>query len=135
MKLGEIVNSSSEDIDVARVGFALQKLIEKVQRNFNTIEKCRVPIICAITGYAIGAAIDIMSPCDIRICSKDAKFSVKEVDIGFCSDIGAIQRFPKVVGNDSWAREMIYTGRFFDAEEACKNGLVSAVTNTKEECH
>jgi enoyl-CoA hydratase/carnithine racemase len=49
-----------------------------------------VPVICAISGYCIGAGIDLSSACDIRICSKDAKFSIKEVDIGICADLGTI---------------------------------------------
>lgn len=51
-----------------------------------------------------------------------------------CADIGTIQRFQKVVGNDSWFRELAYTGRFFNAEEAAKHGYVSLVTESKEEC-
>jgi delta(3,5)-delta(2,4)-dienoyl-CoA isomerase len=58
------------------------------------------------------------SACDIRLCSKDTKFTIKEVDIGICADLGTIQRFQKIVGNDSWTRELAYTGRFFDALEA-----------------
>ena len=56
-------------------------------------EKCRVPVICAMSGYCIGAGVDISSACDIRICAKDTKFSIKEVDIGICADLGSIQRF------------------------------------------
>ena len=93
-----------------------------------------MPVICALSGYVIGAGVDISSACDIRICSKDAKFSIKEIDIGMCADLGTIQRFQKVVGNDSWFRELVYTGRFFDANEALQQGFVSHVTNTKEEC-
>lgn len=69
-------------------------------------------------GFVIGAGVDISSACDIRIASKDAKFTIKEVDIGMCPDIGTMQRFAKVVGNDSWARELAFTGRFFNAAEA-----------------
>ena len=44
--------------------------------------------MCAINGYCIGAGIDISSACDIRICSKEAKFTIKEVDIGISADLG-----------------------------------------------
>lgn len=87
-----------------------------------------------MSGYVIGAGIDISSACDIRICSADAKFTIREIEIGMCADLGTIQRFQKVVGSDSWFRELAYTGRFFDAQEALKHGYVSYVTDTKEDC-
>ena len=52
-----------------------------------------MPVIAAIHGYCLGAAVDIVSACDIRIATKDTKFSIKEIDIGFASDIGVLQRF------------------------------------------
>lgn len=52
-----------------------------------------MPVIAAMSGYCIGAGIDISATCDIRICSKDTKFSIKEVDIGISADLGSVQRF------------------------------------------
>lgn len=95
---------------------------------------CRVPVICVISGYCIGAGIDVSSACDIRLCSKDSKFTIKEVDIGICADLGTVQRFQKVVGNDSWARELSYTARWFDAEEALRYGFVSRVLEDRDQC-
>ena len=87
-----------------------------------------------MSGYVIGAGVDIASACDIRVCSREAKFSIREIDIGMCADLGTMQRFPKKIGNDSFFREVALTGRFFDAKEALQNGFVSFVTETKEEC-
>ena len=50
--------------------------------------------------------------------------SLQEVDIGLAADIGTLQRLPKVVGNVSLARELVYTARKFSAEEALAMGLV-----------
>jgi enoyl-CoA hydratase/carnithine racemase len=50
----------------------------------------RIPVIAAINGYCIGAGVDMTSACDIRICSKGAKFTIKEVDIGLAADIGTL---------------------------------------------
>ena len=75
-------------------------------------------MICAISGYCIGAGIDLSSACDIRLCSKDVKFTIKEVDIGICADLGTIQRMSRIVASDSWMRELAYTARIFGAEEA-----------------
>jgi len=87
-----------------------------------------------MSGFVIGAGIDIASACDIRICSKDARFTIKEIDIGICADLGTIQRFQKIIGNDSFFRELAYTGRFFDAAEAHKQGFVSYVEENQEAC-
>jgi delta(3,5)-delta(2,4)-dienoyl-CoA isomerase len=64
---------------------------------------------------------------DIRICSADTKFSVKEVDIGIAADVGTLSRLPKVVGNHSWVKDVAFTARVFGAEEALKFGFVSNV--------
>jgi enoyl-CoA hydratase/carnithine racemase len=93
----------------------MQRMVGPLQRNTSVVERCRVPVICALSGYVIGAGIDISSACDIRICSSDTKFSIREIDIGMCADLGTIQRFQKVVGSDSFFRELAYTGRFFDS--------------------
>lgn len=73
-----------------------------------------------------------MSCCaDIRICSKDTKFSVKEVDIGLAADIGTLSRLPKIVGSHSWIKEVCLSARFFNADEALAVGFVSRVLENK----
>jgi len=66
----------------------------------------------------------LITACDIRYCSADAWFSVKEIDIGLAADIGTLSRFPKIVGNESLVRELVYTARKFSAQEAKELGLV-----------
>jgi Delta3,5-Delta2,4-dienoyl-CoA isomerase len=82
-------------------------------------------------GISIGLAIDMSSCADVRICSKDAKFSVKEVDIGLAADIGTLSRLPKIVGSFSWVKDVCMSARFFGAEEALAVGFVSRVLDTK----
>lgn len=69
--------------------------------------------------------------CDVRICAKDVKISVKEVDIGLAADIGTLARLPKIVGNLSWVKEVALSARVFGADEALSVGLVSQVHDTK----
>jgi Delta3,5-Delta2,4-dienoyl-CoA isomerase len=71
--------------------------------------------------------VDLITACDVRYCSDCARFSVKEVAVGLCADVGTLQRLPKCVGNDSWVRELAYTGRTPGAAEALQFGLVSKV--------
>ena len=74
----------------------------------------------------------MITACDIRFCSQDASFSVKEVDIGLAADVGTLQRLPKVVGNQSWVRDVCLTARTFDAKEALAQGLVSRIASDKQ---
>ena len=64
------------------------------------------PVIAAIHGYCFGLGVDISVCCDVRICTEDAKFSVKEVDIGIAADVGTLTRLGKVVGNGSWVKDV-----------------------------
>jgi len=82
-------------------------------------------------GISIGLAIDMSCCADIRICTRDARFSVKEVDIGLAADIGTLSRLPKIVGNQSWVKEVCLSARFFDAGEALAVGFVSWVLENK----
>merc|ERR1711972_601859 len=70
---------------------------------------------------------------DVRLCSQDALFSIREAQIGLCADVGTLARLPKVVGNDSLVRELALTARDFKAEEAKSCGLVSRVLPSYEE--
>lgn len=129
------LQSSSSEKDAARVAFDfLQQVLSPLQQSVSSLEKVRVPVIAAVNGLCIGAGVDFCSTADIRIASKGAKFTIKEVDIGLAADIGTLQRFQKVVGNDSWTRELSYTARFFSPEEALAQGFLSKVTETPAEC-
>ena len=95
----------------------LRRLILKAQKSNTAIIQCRKPVICAIHSHCIGAGIDLICACDIRLASKDAIFSVRETKLGLIADLGTIQRLPDIVG-DPWSRELIFTGRDFTAGEA-----------------
>ena len=53
--------------------------------------------------------------CDVRYCSSDAEFNIKEIDIGMAADIGTLQFFTNSTGNQSTFRELAYTARFMNA--------------------
>lgn len=82
-------------------------------------------------GISLGLAIDISCCADIRICSKDTKLAVKEVDIGLAADIGTLSRLPKAVSSFSWVKDVCLSARGFDADEALAVGFVSQVLETK----
>eukprot|EP00344_Euplotes_crassus_P011294 CAMPEP_0196997366 /NCGR_PEP_ID=MMETSP1380-20130617/2996_1 /TAXON_ID=5936 /ORGANISM="Euplotes crassus, Strain CT5" /LENGTH=248 /DNA_ID=CAMNT_0042413575 /DNA_START=104 /DNA_END=850 /DNA_ORIENTATION=+ len=118
--------------DVGRKAILWHKMLKILQDSMTAAEKCRMPVIAAIHGHCVGAGLDLSSACDIRLASKCAKFTIKEVDIGLAADIGTLQRFPKVIGNDAWGRELAFTARVFGAEEALENGLISHYYEDKE---
>ncbi len=118
-----------ETIDVARRGLLFYPQIIEMQQCFTKVEECPIPVIAAIQGSCIGAGVDLSSACDIRLCSSKARFSVREVKIGLAADVGTLQRFPKITGNDSRVRELCLTGEIFSAQEALRIGFVSRITD------
>ncbi|PJI47647.1 MAG: enoyl-CoA hydratase [Pseudomonas sp.] len=112
--------------DVGRNARTLRKTILQLQGSFTAVDKCSKPVLAAIQGYCIGGGIDLISACDMRYCSADAQFSIKEIDMGMAADVGTLQRLPRLIG-DGIMRELAYTGRNVNAEEAQRIGLVNCV--------
>lgn len=105
---------------------ALRKFIFKLQGAITAIEKCRKPVIAAIHGASVGGAVDVIAACDMRYCTEDAYFAIKEIDLGLVADLGTLQRLPKVL-NPGLMAELAYTGRKVDGKEAKEIGLVNRV--------
>ena len=84
------------------------------------------PVIAAIKGYCMAGGFEMVLQCDISICSDNAIFSLPEVTHGFFPGGGACQRLPRLVGVQK-AKELIFTGRRWDAKEAAELGLVNKV--------
>ncbi|XP_065137936.1 delta(3,5)-Delta(2,4)-dienoyl-CoA isomerase, mitochondrial isoform X2 [Paramisgurnus dabryanus] len=121
-----------EGDDTARISWNLRHIIAKYQETFSVIEKCPKPVIVAVHGGCIGGGVDLITACDIRLCTQDAWFQVKEVDVGLAADVGTLQRLPKVIGSRSLVNELALTARKMYADEAKSCGLVSRVFPDKE---
>jgi enoyl-CoA hydratase len=104
----------------------------RMQRTFNCLEECRVPVLAAIQGGAIGGGVDLITACDMRYMSKDGFLTIFEINIGMTADVGTFPRITKLIP-EGIARELAYTGRRMGAEEAQNIGLVNAVFDTHEE--
>ncbi|MDE1973034.1 MAG: crotonase/enoyl-CoA hydratase family protein [Hyphomicrobiales bacterium] len=111
---------------------ALRQTILDLQDVITSLEQCRKPVIAAIHGACIGGALDLACAADIRYCSVDANFVIKEIDLGFVADVGTMQRLPKLIG-DSMARELSYTGRPFAGAEAREIGFANRCFGSREE--
>ena len=101
-------------------------MILKLQDTFNALEEARFPVIAAIHGACIGGGIDMISACDIRLASKDAWFSIEEINIGMTADVGTLQRLPKLIA-PGIVKELAFTGRKFSADEAMEWGFVNRI--------
>jgi enoyl-CoA hydratase len=100
--------------------------IRRLQRTVSCFADCAKPVIAAIHGYCLGAGLNLISACDLRLASADARFSLRETKMGLVADIGALQRLPAVVGQATTV-EMGLTGDDYDAGWALGRGLVGEV--------
>jgi enoyl-CoA hydratase len=105
---------------------ALYDDVRRYQRTCSSLADSNKPVIAAVHGACIGAGMDLITACDIRYCSADAKFSVRETRIAMVADVGTLQRLPRVIG-DGPARELIFTGADIDSARAHQIGLVNDV--------
>jgi enoyl-CoA hydratase len=92
----------------------------------NFIEECPKPVIAAVHGKCLGGGLNMISACDVRLCTEDAIFCLMEAKIGLVADMGVLQRLPMIVGQGV-AREMAYTAGNYTARDAKKMGLVNHV--------
>ena len=96
-----------------------------------TVTRTRKPIIAAVSGYALGGGCELAMMCVFIICSDTAKFGQPEVNLGVMAGIGGTQRLTQAIGKAK-AMDMNLTGRFMDAEEAERAGLVSRIVPAKK---
>ncbi|MEK6642880.1 MAG: enoyl-CoA hydratase-related protein [Planctomycetota bacterium] len=105
-------------------------VVDMYERNnlqrWERIKRVRKPIIAAVSGFCLGGGCELAMHCDIIIASESAKFGQPEINLGVIPGAGGTQRLSKAVGKYR-AMELILTGRFFDAQEALRIGLVTRV--------
>ena len=118
------VQDNTKHISRQRASFRTTAL--QLQRTFSCLEESRLPVLSAIQGACIGGGIDMVSATDLRYATKDAFFSIHEINIGMTADVGTLQRMPKLVP-EGVVRELAYTGRNMSASEAKERGFVNEI--------
>ena len=109
----------------------LRRNIVELQESFSAVEKCAKPVIAADAVAVHGGGVDLLAACDIRLCSADAVFSIRETRIAIIADLGTLQRLPTIIGH-GWARELALTGRDWTAAEALQMGFVTHVLDDRQ---
>jgi enoyl-CoA hydratase len=95
-------------------------------RGWEDFTRLRIPVVAAVSGFALGGGCELAMMCDFIIAGDNAKFGQPEINLGVLPGMGGSQRLTRAVGKPK-AMDMILTGRFMDAEEAERSGLVSRV--------
>ena len=95
------------------------------------LTKCSKPTIARIRGYCVGGGLAVSLTCDIRIASENSRFAVPAAKLGLGYRAGGIKTLMNVVG-PAYAKEIFYTGRLFDAQEALQMGLLNRVVPDAE---
>jgi enoyl-CoA hydratase len=103
-----------------------------MQDGLSCIEQCRKPVIAAVHGKCIGAGLDLITACDIRLCTEDAEFSLREAAVGFVADMGVLQRISNIVGQ-GMTRELAFTAKNIQAKRAMEMHLVNEVFKNHDE--
>ena len=98
---------------------------------FNRIEEFPTPVIAAVKGYALGGGCELAIACDLRVIGQSAKMGQPEVKLGIIPAAGGTYRLPRLIGLGR-ARELVYTGRMVDADEALRIGLANQVVADDE---
>ena len=104
----------------------VRRFLFTIRNTFTAVEQVRVPVIAAINGFAFGGGTELALACDLRIASHNVQMGLTETSLAIIPGAGGTQRLPRIVGIAK-AKELIYTARRIDAEQALAIGLVNKV--------
>lgn len=119
--------AAGADIKEAFVGATpVSMLAQDLTAKWEVIRRIKMPLVAAVSGFALGGGCELAMTCDIIVASETAKFGQPEINLGIIPGAGGTQRLTRAVGK--WvANELILTGRFISAQEAKDIGLVAHV--------
>lgn len=101
-----------------------QKFVHTLRSTFTALETLPIPTIAVVEGAALGGGLEMALACDLRVCGDEAVFGLPETGLAIIPGAGGTQRLPRIIGR-ARAKELIYTGRRIDGEQAEAIGLVN----------
>lgn len=104
----------------------MERASHLLQRSFNAVADLPMPVVAAVTGFALGGGCELALSADLRVVGQKAKLGQPEVLLGVIPGLGGSQRLPRLIG-PSRAKDLILTGRHVAAEEAASIGLADRV--------
>jgi enoyl-CoA hydratase len=130
LDLAEFVAADDRfDVTSARARRRFEDRLTALMSELDVLDRAPFPVIAAIQGGCIGAGVDLVTACDLRLCSADAFFVIQEINVGLAADLGTLQRLAKLIPS-GLAREYAYTGRRLTAERGWQIGFVNSVHPT-----
>lgn len=106
----------------------VHRFLDRLGLLFRKIEQLKSPVICAINGFAFGGGLELALCADFRFVASSARIGLTETSLGIIPGAGGTQRLPRLIGAQK-ARDLIFTARRLDANEACSIGLVDRITS------
>lgn len=107
----------------------VRKAVSLIRNTINDLGSLPQPVIAALNGSAIGGGLELALACDIRIAAEHCKLALTETSLGIIPGAGGTQRLPRLIGKGK-AKELIYTAKRIDANEAKEIGLVEHVVTS-----
>ncbi|MBY0381526.1 MAG: enoyl-CoA hydratase/isomerase family protein [Xanthobacteraceae bacterium] len=105
---------------------AAERYNKAIEEGYSSVYNCPKPTIAMIRGYCVGGGMGLASCCDIRICTENSKFSVPAAKLSVGYRYAGVKRLLDIVG-PSFTKEIFFTARLFDAEEAKVMGFANRV--------
>ena len=136
---GEDVFSVGLDLKTSAPGLAavlgdetgFSAVVREMHAAIEGLAALPIPVIAAVHGWCVGAGLELISACDLRLCSADARFMLPEVKLGITADLGGLQRLPHLIGRGR-AAHLALTGEPINAATAERWGLVTELLDTPE---
>lgn len=128
---GQGTTQASAKLESGRAKANFRIHVRRLQETFSCMDEARMPVLMAIQGGCIGGAVDMSTCADIRYATRDAFFTIQEINLAMTADVGTFPRLCHLLPQ-GLVRELAYTGRRLSAEEAHRHGLVTRVYDDHE---
>jgi enoyl-CoA hydratase/carnithine racemase len=107
-------------------GARFRTFVRTAQRAYALLAQMDKPSVAAVQGHALGAGFQLALACDLRMAAEDARFAILETRFGLVPDLGGTNRLARLIGG-ARAKDLVWTGRSVEADEAEEMGLVNRV--------